>query len=100
MRLAEDVIWSERDFIDYKLSEDGFCNTCKEFHYDCFCKAFWVRRSAYFSKVFEDITQENRELKQIVWGIENAAMRSADSSSSEVLKEILQILFNRRSSGQ
>lgn len=52
-RLDEDVIFYEEKSDRHKLSEDGFCNNCNDFHTDCFCIGFWVRRSATFHKMLK-----------------------------------------------
>ena len=44
-RLESDIEYYENEAKQMKLTEDGFCNACKEFHSDCFCIGFWVRKS-------------------------------------------------------
>lgn len=66
-RLSSDVDWYMNENPKMKLSEDGFCSNCEEFHADCFCIAFWVRKSASLSKNNSDhrkIDNERRDFME------------------------------------
>ncbi len=57
LRLDSDVVWMATENEKMKLTDDGFCNNCGEFHNDCFCVAFWVRRS---HECYEGMVKANR----------------------------------------
>lgn len=65
LRVESDVEWKMNEAEQYKLSEDGFCSLCKEFHSDCFCEAFWIRKSASLKNTIENMRKKQPSHTQI-----------------------------------
>jgi hypothetical protein len=93
LRVDSDIDWKMFGCEDYKLSADGFCNKCDEFHSDCFCEAFWVRKAAAQHKTIHKLIEGKRRFKKIYDELESAAVCAATAPASEVLQNILRILF-------
>jgi len=65
LRVEEDVRWyMSGENKEMQLSEDGFCNSCGEFHSDCFCKAYWVRQAISFKAQLGMLREEIEILRK------------------------------------
>jgi hypothetical protein len=94
-RLQSDVEWKMKDE-RYQLSEDGFCNTCNEFHDECFCEAFWIRQYNSSDTSLRKTIKDLGLLTNLVAKIENQAVCAAIAPPAEVLEGILRILISEK----
>lgn len=91
-RLDEDVKWKmESD--QYQLSVDGFCNECKEFHTDCFCEGYWIRKAAALKDYNRTLVKRNKDHKDLISRIENCVVCITISPVEDVMQSLLKILF-------